>query len=89
MLTSFYRTIYQKVYISLHVICKWENTIEYQIFHVHITNKASDFENASNFIINYIEQTYNRGHDIVWITSKQLKLNRILIELSSTLRKLL
>ena len=48
-----------------HVLYENEKkTIEDQTFCVHRTNQVSDFENTSRFIINYIQKTFDKGHNI-------------------------
>ena len=39
-------------------------TIEEQIFSVHMKNQPSTFDRTSNFIINHIQKMYKNGHDI-------------------------
>ena len=39
-------------------------TIQQQIFSVHMKNQPSTFDRTSNFIINHIQKIYKNGNDI-------------------------
>ena len=41
-----------------------------QTFCVHRTNQASDFENTSKFMMNYIQKTFDKGRNITMILTK-------------------
>ena len=43
---------------------KQKKTINDYQFYIGTNKQASEFENASEFIINYIKRTFDRGNDI-------------------------
>ena len=57
-----------------------KSIIDYQ-FYIGTNKQASEYENASDFMINYIKKTFDRGNDIAlktqntdnWIRSATLK----------------
>jgi len=58
------RTSGRRIPLQSNKPVNWKKTVEEYYFYVGSSKQASDYKTTSEYIINYIKKTFDRGNDI-------------------------